>query len=284
MRARYIKIIIWVLALCVVVELGQTYTVTNSLFVFAAAGVIPGTNITLNPDQVMSLLVAVLALAVVFIFGTNIVRGFRAVAALLRRQKADLEPAVAAAEDEVISADSEAMIDAAPMPMPLDAVEPEPQPIVVVRRPRRPSRVLLLLHVLGSLLGMGFAAAVSAARAHTPRLAAVISSVARGIAAVAGAMWQRLRAVAGRVAHELRWALIRAAIVVCRTAIGGWRRAEPYLRRFDAWLGVQYHRILAAIRRNETYKLAANLVREAGRVVTNVRDEARSRFTRFAQK
>lgn len=282
MRARYIKIIIWVLALCVVVELGQTYTVTNSLFVFAAAGVIPGTNVTLNPDQVMLLLAAVLALAVVFIFGTNIVRGFRAIAALLRWQKTGPEPAAAGTDIAAASAEAEALIDAAPMP--LDVAQPEPQPVVVIRGPKRPSRALLLLHVLGSLIGIGFAGVVSAARVHTPRLAAIISSAARGIAVVAVAVWQRLRTVAGRAAHELRWALIRATIVVCRAAISMWRWAEPYLRRFDVWLGVQYHRIMAATRRNETYKLAANLAREAGRVVASVRGEVRSRFIRFAQK
>src|SRR2546421_1855774 len=85
MRARYVKIILWIVAMAIVWDLGQSYTVTNSLFVFAAAGVVPGTNIVLQPDQVLWLLGSVLALAVALIFGTNMARGLRG---LVRRAPA----------------------------------------------------------------------------------------------------------------------------------------------------------------------------------------------------
>lgn len=270
MRARYIKITLWVVALIVGWNLGQSYTVTNSLFLFAAAGVVPGTNIALGPDEVMLTLASVLTLAVLLIFWANIRRGlvrlFRRVSVAEPVDTPAAQPVMAAA---VVTPDATAVVAEEAPAKPVKAKRDAPKPVVVIEPPKRPSKVLFLLRVAAGVVAMTvrswFAKLRSRLQKYSPKVAAFV---------------QRAYLVAAQTVRRgsaiIRREFVGLAIVTGRAAVRTWRWAEPYLRRFDAWLGVQYHRAIAATRRKETYKLVASFGREMRKVFVDTRDQVRS--------
>jgi hypothetical protein len=274
MRARYIKLTIWVIALVVVWNLGQTYTVTNALFMFAAAGVVPGTDVALSPDAVMAVLAAVLSLALMLIFGTNITRGLRRLFA-----RADTmqfaEHSLAAAQPVQVVAPlttrpSMPVVEAAPAPAAVAVASP---PVVVIALPRRPSKTLLLLRVVFGMVAMTLRAQTLWLRKHFPRaLAAVLREI------------DSVRIGLRRIAKIIHRDCIRLAIFICRAAIRFWRWAEPYLRRFDSWLGIHFHRYLAAAKRTDAVKLGMHFGRETGKVFAGVREELRAVWSRVSEK
>jgi hypothetical protein len=297
-RARFITFIIWVVALAAVWKLGQSSAVADSLFEFAASGAVPGTDIVLAPDQVMWLLAGVLALAVALIFGTNIGRGIRA---LYRR--AMRVPVLDPAEAQALAAESAAGSAAAVMPMPVPevaAVKParvkkgkagKPQPVIIIEPPKKPSRVLFLLHVAAVTVGVTLRSQGARIKEHSPKLVAAVAQFARRVAVGLRIMYERAVAAAARAAGVARRTIVRTAIAIGRAAIRFWHWAEPYLRTFDAWLGMHYKRGLDAgrasaadLKRTEGAKIALGFTREIGKIVASAREQARTLWARVAEK
>ena len=284
MRARYIKILVWVVALIVVWNLGQTYTVANSLFVFAAAGVIPGTSIALNPNQVLLCLASMLFVSVLLIFSTNISRGVRRLYAVWKRRTAAVETSAQPRPVLAEVAMAPIVVSAVAGPTPKATRKkasktPKPQPVVVIKAPKRPSKALLLLHIAGTLVALVTRSTAARVRAHFPRLAAALAKAATAVrrtvlrelqlAALAVglgvmAVLRAVRAVFRFTAATVRWvfthtiaaiqyvivytvvSVLQAGLFTGRSATRLWRWLEPRLRTFDAWLGVHYNRGLQA--------------------------------------
>ncbi|HSX34804.1 MAG TPA: hypothetical protein VLF62_04130 [Candidatus Saccharimonadales bacterium] len=289
MRARYIKIIVWVIALVTVWNLGQTYTVTNSLFVFAAAGVIPGTNIALNPNQVLVCLASLLAASVLLIFGTNIYRALRRLVARIKYGAPDALPQTQPRPILAEVALSPVVTAPAFGGKKKKAAKPKktktPQPVVIIELPKQPSRAMLLLHVASTLVGMVLRNVANGARQHFPRLAAFllgigqairrgvsrelqllglaakvcIAGVVRAAHAVTHFVITAIRKTAALVVAAVRWIIVAAAVAAIQAtqftinnSVRFWQWLEPRLRTFDAWLGVHYTRGLQAGRARVT--------------------------------
>lgn len=272
MRARYVKFIIWVVALVLVWNLGQSYIVTNSLFMFAAAGVVPGTDIALGPDQVLLVLGLILFLATGLIFSANIYRGIGVIVARLRKTEQMAEQLVTT---EVVAVEQSDAATEQPdekskktkrLTARAAAKAAKPKTIVVIKHYRRPNKALMFLRVAFTAAQMSFAAKMVKLQPYIVR--------ARALSGV----------VVGRVLSVVRRGMVSFAIFVGRAAVKLWRWAEPYLRRFDSWLEVQCHKFVAQARKNETVKITTRMFREMGKVVTTVRSELRAALSRVTEK
>jgi hypothetical protein len=304
MRARYIKIIVWVIALIIVWNLGQTYTVANSLFVFAAAGVIPGTNIALNPNQVLVCLASVLGASILLIFSTNIYRGLRRIVLYIKARPA-VAVAIADAETEAELRPILAGVALAPVVSgPTIAEEvakpkkkakktkakaaPKPAPVIVIKQPKQPSKTLLLLHVASTLIGMLVRTTSDGARKHFPRLAAAFARVGNSIKRVIGHELQLLATGLALCAVGIARAARATGRFIARTSVNFWRWLEPRLRSFDAWLGVHYNRGLqtgrARVQQSNSYRAGMRGWRRALRLLAGMRDDLRSALARTPEE
>jgi len=297
MRARYIKIIIWVVALIVIWSLGQTYTVTNSLFVFAAAGVIPGTNIALNPNQVLVLLASMLAASIFLIFGTNIYRGVR----------------------KLVTAS--ASVVPTELPVKKKAKASRPQPVVIIKPPKQPGKAVLLLHIANTFVGLLLRSVGKAARKHFPRISAVlfragssvkgavrrelqllnlalsvcVVAVFRTVHATVRFLLNAARKVVAFAVAAVRWTIvgvivagIQIAHFAARLAVSFWQWLEPRLRTFDAWLGVHYNSGVAAgrarVKQSNSYRTGRRSWRRTLRLLADMRDDLRAALIRSPEE
>lgn len=307
MRARYIKITVWVIALITVWSLGQTYTVTNSLFVFAAAGVIPGTNIALNPNQVLALLASMLAASILLIFGTNIYRGLRRL--VMRAHESPVES----------FAEPKAELEVEPKKT-KKAEAPEPQSALVIetpKAPKQPSKASLLLHIANTLVGLLMRNVAEGARKHFPRLAAAfgragaavkraiahelqllgaaftlfVAAVFHAVRAAARFVAAAVRNAAAFVIAAVRWTVVAIVVVVIqiahfvtRMSVRFWHWLEPRLRTFDAWLGLHYNRGLSAgrtrVKQSDPYRTGVRSWRRSMRLLAGMRSDLRATLER----
>jgi hypothetical protein len=308
MQARYFKIVLWVSALIVVWQLGRSDVVLNALFLFAAAGVVPGTNIILQPNDVFWALGILLGVAVVLIFATNLRRGLLA---LFRRRPTETDaftPMERAFEPEPLV--GAAAITAAVTPLKMKKVRAakvaKPKVVVVIKPVRRPSKTMLMLRLFYGALGLRIAEANSNLKKHYPRFAGAVGkswhdvkfgvrsavlAVGRAIAQVArqifralAATWKQSEKLALAMGRTLRRKFIKLAIYIGRQAVRLWNWAEPHLRLFDYWLGVQYHSYLASAKHNETVKSIAHVKSEITKVITTARTEIRAAVARAVEK
>jgi hypothetical protein len=114
----------------------QTSTALNALLLFAAAGIVPGTHITLTPDGTLWVLGSLMALSFLLIFSGNILRGLRA---LWRHKPAQDTPQVVKEHQ--------------PAPSPIAAVVSKietPKPVVVITIPRQPGRLAKAVRALAA--------------------------------------------------------------------------------------------------------------------------------------
>ncbi|HSW98581.1 MAG TPA: hypothetical protein VLF71_01970 [Candidatus Saccharimonadales bacterium] len=263
--------------LIVVWQLGRSDMVLNSLFLFAAVGAVPGTDITLQPDQVFWVLGSLLGLAVLLIFATNLRRG---IVALFRRRPVDgLAPAMELAP-------------AVPAPVKAKrlraAKAPKPKVVVVIKPLRKPGKLRLAVRALAAALGAGTRRAGRFAHARYPHAAAACGRVWRKVSLVvkrAVLFAVRTGARVGAVfARLLRREAIHVAIIIGRAAVRAWAWAEPHLQIFDYWLGVQYHAGLDKLKRHETYKTANYFLKEVNKVIALGRAEVRDVLARVVEK
>ncbi|HSW99607.1 MAG TPA: hypothetical protein VLH38_01075 [Patescibacteria group bacterium] len=268
MSARYIKIGLWVVALVGAWELGRSYVVTNALFLFAADGVVPGTSIRLEPNQVFWVLGTMLAVAALLIFSTNIRRAF--LFWFGSRTVTFDEP-----------------IELAPKLNKVKAVKvktPKPVPVVIIKLPRKPS----LLSRVGHYIDVSFIVAstllVAYIRKHFPRIVEAIKRGGQTFVAKLRPVWQSLVSHMRLGRQKVRTYGIRMAIFICRQAIRFWRWLEPQLREFDRWLGVKYHQGLATARKNESIKSMLHVSQEARKVIALWRAEIYAVLSRVVEK
>ncbi|HEU4914529.1 MAG TPA: hypothetical protein VFT16_03960 [Candidatus Saccharimonadales bacterium] len=193
---------------------------SDALISFLTVGAIPGTNRTLSPDEMYRLLFCVLVLFVLLVFRKEIVRFIRG------RRKGRVT-------EGNLSAAAAAMPEAPVMPLahPLAAIAIHPpveikQPSLPAGIQPQPSRRELLrarwrlrLAATRMLLAVGGAAAWARARIV----------IARGAS---------LTVAGGNV---LLRACVLATGFVVTAAIVTWHMAEPYARKFDAWLERKFH-------------------------------------------
>lgn len=250
-RYRYVKVVIWMVALLGVWGLGRSFAATDTLLLFAAAGVVPGTNTVLAPNQVLWLLGGLLALAVLLIFGSNL---RRALQLWFGRGAFKGGP------------------------------EEMSKPAVVIRLPKQPGLLAQTARRIRSVLASIFAAVAGSTRRHFPRVVAAATRRWQHIQQAVHATWQRRWPQARHAQRALRAAIVSLVTVVIRYAVHFWRWLEPYLRAFDRWLGVQYHRRLAALCKSEKVKTATRLIRETSKVIANWRTEVRVVLSRVTSK
>jgi hypothetical protein len=181
----------------------------------------------------------------------------------------------------------------------------KPSPVVVISKPvPKPSKLALALRIWAGATALRFRHLSEAVAKHFPRVVAVLTQgVTRlqttAVITAAGLKWAGVwlakecyalsRIVAGVLAgwaillsRFIRRNLVRTGIFAGKTSVRLWRKAEPHLRIFDYWLGVQYHTYLDAAKHNETVKSAAHLKKEAARVLASTRTQIRSVASRFA--
>ena len=292
MQARHFKLVLLVSILIVVWQLGRSDVVLNALFLFAAVGAVPGTNITLEPNAVFWVLGVLLGFAVLLIFATNLRRG---IAALFRPRKATTAEPIETVEESAGVAEALAIASLVKPAKARAAKAAKPKVVLVIKPVRRPSKLLLFLRALARAGRRQAAITFAAARRHFPRMVAAASAVwlkvryaARQIAGVvwraagiAGNYVARYAGIGGRL---LRGQLIRAAIITGRAAVRAWDWLEPHLQLFDYWLGVQYHTALDALKRHETTKSVAHMLKEANKVIASGRAEVREALTRVVEK
>jgi|GEM_PF-4101207 len=264
MSARYIKISLWVIALIGAWELGRSYVVTNAVFLFAADGVVPGTNRRLNPDQVFMLLGALLAVALLLIFGTNLRRVFLF---WFGRQSVKFE------QSEPILAEAKKTSKAT-----------KPKPVVIIVFPKKPGMLLRFGHYLDVSFIVIFTLLATYARRHFPRL--VEAAGGGGLF-----VWRRLCRTYHHtiqyinvVRQKARSHAIQASIIIGRRVVKFWRWLEPYLREFDHWLGLQYHQWLNAARKNDSFKAFGRVIQEVRKVIAVWRSEIYAVLARVVEK
>jgi hypothetical protein len=278
MQARHFKIILWVSALIVVWQLGRSDVVLNALFLFAAAGVVPGTDIVLQPNEVFWTLGTLLGVAVLLIFATNLRRG---IIALFRRRPAGAEaplPTEQFAEPEPIVM--------APLKMKKVRASKvvKPKVVVVIKPVRHPSKLALMLRVFFGALRLRTSEAGSNLRKHYPRFAGAFGKVWHDVSRTARAAVLAANRAAAAAGRMLRRQLIKLAVYIGRQSIHLWAWAEPHLRMFDYWLGVQYHSYLDSAKHNETVKSVAHVKSEIAKVIASARTEIRAVVARAVEK
>jgi hypothetical protein len=267
MSARYIKIITWVAALLCAWELGRSYAVSDAIFLFAADGVIPGTNKTLSPNQVFWFIGTFLAAALLLIFASNI---YRVLLFLFGRRPAASETEVSL-QGVVATKAKKTKTNAT-------------KPVVIVEMHKRTGWTVHAIHRTVLVLFILFAAVGAIIRTHFPRMAAMAVGIWWKFDQLARVIGQYTLPHLRRARHAVYVISIKLAILVGRQAVHFWRWLEPYLQTFDAWLGVQYRRGVAAARKNETFKAIAKLTRETDKVVANWRAEIRAVLNRVVEK
>jgi hypothetical protein len=308
MQARHFKIILWVSALIVVWQLGRSDVVLNALFLFAAAGVVPGTNIVLQPNEVFWALGVLLGVAVLLIFATNLRRGLLA---LFRRRPATTgvpTPMERAFEPETVV--GAAAITAAVTPLKMKKVRAakvaKPKVVVVIKPVRHPSKLALMLRVFYGALRLRMSEAGGNLKKQYPRFAGAFGKIwhdvkqgeraavlaasraaaaaGRQVSRVAVAAWKQLETQAARAGRIVRRGFIQMAIYIGRQSVRFWSRTEPHLRMFDYWLGVQYHSYLDSAKHNETVKSVVHLKNEIAKIIASARTEIRAMVTRTVEK
>jgi hypothetical protein len=308
MQARYFKIVLLVSALIVVWQLGRSDVILNALFLFAAAGVIPGTDIVLQPNDVFWALGVVLGVSLLLIFGTNLRRGLLALFRRGSAKTAAITPMERAFEAEPIV--GAAAITAAVTPLKMKKVRAakvaKPKVVLVIKPIRRPSKAMLMLRVFFGALGLRIGEVNANIKKHYPRFANALSKAWQDVkfgvhasalaigraAAKAGRylfraavhIWKQGETLAVSAGRNLRRAAIKLAIYIGRHAVRLWRWAEPHFRMFDYWLGVQYHSYLDSAKHNETVKSVAHLKSEIAKIITNARTEIRAAVARAVEK
>jgi hypothetical protein len=234
----------------------------NAVILFCTAGVVPGTNTVLTPEQVYIVLGTVLCASLMLIFAKEVKRDVRAIRTAWHhwRQKGGT---LAAAEEvaQSIVADAEA------------AAEQAPIRLTPSRRSARTKKT--------TAAGLPVAAVAAAATSGRP---AVVIPVQKG-----PGLWQRiwaavrprliialgatLEAVLKAADHTVVWAS-RRSLQAYGAAAQGWRWLEPRLRRFDALL----ERKLKA---NKDVAALLHFLGEAVKLANARMAELRARFTRI---
>jgi hypothetical protein len=191
----------------------------DTVISFLTVGAVPGTNRTLTPDEMYKLLIGVFVLFMVLVFHKEIIRIFR------RHRQPDVV--------------SEAAIVTGPPQMPLEhplamlgvgvIEEPVPKPM---KAPRQP----IAVHMPAFILPM---TALVKAKLLIARQAIVAASVIT---------WEKIK-VASRhtvttarlIGRTVLRVILLIIIVIADIAVVVWRMAEPYIRKFDAFLEKKTH-------------------------------------------
>jgi hypothetical protein len=239
-------------------RLWENDAVINAVILFSTAGVVPGTDIVLTPEQVYIVLGAILLLSIFVIFAKEIKRDVRAVRAAWRhwRERGGGLAAAEAVTEEIVA---EAEVEA--------------------RNTSRRSRKAAKLAVAQATLPV--AAVAAAATGERP---AVVIAVQQG-----PGRWQLLwRMVRPRLIiavgatlemiikaadHSVVWAS-RATMLAYGKCVQAWLWVEPYLRRFDA-------RIEHTLKGNKDIAAMLHLWSELLKLMNARIAELRARFTRI---
>jgi hypothetical protein len=259
------KAVLWFGVLLCVWELFRNQRILESFFVFLTVGVIPGTEVKLSADAVLNLLPVVFGLIVLLIFRKEAMRGLRALwrwgrprrpAASPRgrqrvRRPAD-EQAADARDIAAFGALGRPIVAAAAAAAPYEAVTV--QSVMMAPEERKLHRMSGSVHpALRSPFKKRFHTFMHRA---DMRLGRWLNTTGY----YGGFAWEWLSVHSGRLWRKVRrvtattWRIIKIEAAVlwrlsCRLATRLWRWLAPYLWRFDAWLGVQFHQLVREIRR-----------------------------------
>ena len=273
------KTILWIAALLCLWELLQKQTITDAIFNFFCAGVVPGTNIILSPDAVLRGVIGVVAFGVLLLMLRPVFR---------RRKRHELSHVVAGG----------LLAMAVTERAPVDVQPPALEPVAGVEA--TPAAPLTSTMVSVPRRRNGAPRKLRAPQLRLPRLPALPFAVIRN-ANLPLERWQhaaaRMAAIAAAAAQatlraarkSLRWFMANAtaaaadiSIVVQVTAerlgkyivtqsVAFWRWLEPHLRRFDAWLEARVHATQAKVakraRTHEDAMFVLGIIRESKRML-----------------
>ncbi|MET0779456.1 MAG: hypothetical protein ABWY71_01340 [Candidatus Saccharimonadales bacterium] len=189
-------------------RLWENDAAVNAFILFCTAGIVPGTNVELTPEQVYIVLGSILFVAIMLIFAKEVLRDIRAVRSAWRnwRQKAIMATGEHHIVEEVTAAHSVTVTGTDLQPQTAAFAERKPEgsaPVVVIALPRQP----------GIFARMW--------RATRPKLIIAV-----------GATLETILKAADRTAVLAS----RGSLQLYRYGMQFWLWVEPYLRRFDKWL------------------------------------------------
>src|SRR5579859_528414 len=122
---RTVRLGLWLVILICVWQIGLTSAVSNAFLQFYAAGVVPGTQVVLTPNEMFLLMGALLVASAALIFRSEVGKLFR----WMRKGSLAVKGDAAAPPD-----------DSANIPANAPLVEPAAnKPVVIIRLPRKPS-------------------------------------------------------------------------------------------------------------------------------------------------
>jgi hypothetical protein len=265
-----VKLALWIIALFLLWRAIQSQVLLEPLFLFLTAGQLPGTNVRLSPDTVLTALPFVFAGIVVAIFHRELWRLGSWIVRIIRRRPApevDLRHDESDVDLEKIvetSLQSEAASTPPAHHMPVAAAEVTAP--VPAASPPEPSRFRLwwsgMVTVVSAFLQRlrkRYKPVVKRThtyiRKHTHRLLIVIIPHLDKAAYYTGyglgwlkrytlQAWARGRVFARLAAKVIRTESRNLAVFVRATAIRFWRWLSPYLWQLDAWLGVKLEELL----------------------------------------
>lgn len=191
----------------------------DTVISFLTVGAVPGTNRTLTPDEMYKLLIGVFVLFMLLVFHKEIIRLFR------RRPQTEIV--------------AETAVPMEPPQMPLEhplamlgigvIEEPVPKP---AKAPRQPFAV----HTPAFILPM-----IAFAKAK-------LTIAKRLIVNASIVIWKKIKVVSRHTAVMARLAgrtllrmILLIIIVIADISVVLWRMAEPYIRKFDAFLEKKTH-------------------------------------------
>lgn len=193
----------------------------DTVISFLTVGAIPGTDRTLTPDEMYKLLIGVFVIFVLLVFRKEIIRLFK--------RRTSSQPTI------------EAVTPVGPPQMPLEhplaklgvgLVEANPPVSKATKAPRKP----IAVHVPAFMLP---AARLIKAKLAVGRHAAITTSVV---------VWDRIKVISRQAVVIIRLTgrtlfrvVLLIIIVIADAAVVAWRMAEPYIRKFDAFLEKKTH-------------------------------------------
>ena len=227
-----------------IVALLQTTAAMDALLLFAAAGIVPGTDIKLTPNATMYTLISMAAISILAIFSGNL---FRMVRSMRQTRRAKIVAAqVEAVASQVALTQALAVAPAAvefqtaPVPVLAPAVvapkAAKPKPIVIIKLPGSPGRIVRGMHLLRR------------AAIHTVAVSA-----------------QQIPVIQREAASRTRYAIGVAILYLAYT----WRWAKPRLIKLE-------RRINARLNQHQDITFVINFLRAVSKIMTKWRREGRA--------
>jgi hypothetical protein len=235
-------------------RLWESDAVINAVILFSTAGVVPGTNIVLSPEQVYIVLGTILIVSILVIFHKEFKRDARAVRTAWRQWRTR-GGSLAAAEvvTEGIVAEAEAEVQAKPSGV----------------RARKKPEVLPVAAVAAAVTGERPAVVIPVATGPS-RMQLLWRMVRPRLIIALGVTLETIIKVADR---SVVWTS-RASMRVYGRCVRAWLWTEPHFRRFDAWLE-------RTLKRNKDVAAMLHLWGEFLKLVNAHIAELRARLTRI---